>query len=69
MGIERTWEKINDAAIILYVFDAKEDSFETVNKAVSELMENKETRAKCIILIGNKTDQGKETPEGVHGVC
>jgi len=64
MGIERTWEKIHDAAIILYVFDATEDSFEDVNTAITELRENPEAQSKCIILIGNKTDKVKKLPKG-----
>ncbi len=67
LGIERTWEKIHDAAIILYVFDATEDSFEVVNGAIAELKEDQETQSKCIILIGNKTDKVKKLPKGFAG--
>ena len=64
MGIGRTWEKIHDASIILYVFDATEDSFEVVNQAIAELKENPEAQSKCIILIGNKIDKVKKLPKG-----
>ncbi len=39
LGIERTWEKIHEASIILYVFDVTEDSFDDVILAVSEFKE------------------------------
>jgi len=64
MGIERTWEKIHDAAIILYVFDATEDSFPTVNAAIAEMKEIPGISSKCIILVGNKTDKVKKLPKG-----
>jgi tRNA modification GTPase len=64
LGIDRTWEKIYDAAIILYVFDATQESFEEVNEAITELNENQEIKSKCIILIGNKTDKVKKLPKG-----
>lgn len=67
MGIGRTWEKIHEAAIVLYVFDAKEDSFETVNNSIAELKENPEVAEKTIILIGNKTDKVKKLPKGFPG--
>jgi tRNA modification GTPase len=64
MGIERTWEKIHDASIILYVFDATEDSFEVVNEGINELKEIPEISSKCIVLVGNKTDKVKKLPKG-----
>jgi tRNA modification GTPase len=63
MGIERTWEKIHEASIILFVFDATEDSFETVMQEVSEFKEI-EDKSKKLILIGNKADKLKRLPSG-----
>jgi tRNA modification GTPase len=57
MGIERTWEKIHEASIILYVFDVTEDSFEDVMLSVSEFSEIREDKSKKLILIGNKADK------------
>ena len=64
MGIERTWEKIHEAAIILYVFDVTEDSFEDVMQAVSDFHEISEDQSKKLILIGNKADKLKHLPSG-----
>jgi tRNA modification GTPase len=64
IGIERTWEKIHEAAIILYVFDASADSFENVTEAIQELRDNTEASSKFILLVGNKTDKVKKLPKG-----
>ncbi len=64
MGIERTWEKIHQASIILYVFDVTEDSFEDVMLAVSEFKEIAEDKSKKLVLIGNKADKLKRLPSG-----
>lgn len=64
IGIERTWEKIHDASIILYVFDATIDSFTDVMAAVSEFREISENKSKRLILVGNKTDLLEELPHG-----
>jgi len=64
LGIERTWEKIHEASIILYVFDVTEDSFEDVILAVSEFKEIAEDKSKKLVLIGNKVDKLKRLPSG-----
>ncbi|MEI7498797.1 MAG: tRNA uridine-5-carboxymethylaminomethyl(34) synthesis GTPase MnmE [Bacteroidota bacterium] len=64
IGIERTWEKISDAAIILYVFDVTEQSFEDVMEALSEFKEITEDKSRNLILIGNKMDKLKSLPKG-----
>jgi tRNA modification GTPase len=64
MGIERTWEKIGEASIILYVFDAREDSFSDVMASLKEFREFLEDSTKQLILIGNKTDKLKHLPKG-----
>ncbi|MCX6243182.1 MAG: tRNA uridine-5-carboxymethylaminomethyl(34) synthesis GTPase MnmE [Bacteroidetes bacterium] len=64
IGIERTWEKIRLASIILYVFDVTKDSFEEVMKDVSEFRELVENTSKRVILVGNKTDQLDHLPAG-----
>ncbi|MGA3014129.1 MAG: tRNA uridine-5-carboxymethylaminomethyl(34) synthesis GTPase MnmE [Bacteroidales bacterium] len=63
MGIERTWEKIHQASIILYVFDATIDSFEDVMQSVSEFKEIADP-SKKLVLIGNKADKLKRLPSG-----
>lgn len=64
MGIERTWQKVSEASILLFVFDATTDSFEDVKSDLSGFMDLPENREKKIILIGNKTDKLNELPKG-----
>ena len=64
MGIERTWEKINDATVILYVFDVTENSFSDVMEAVAEFKDTIKENNQRLILIGNKTDKLNELPKG-----
>jgi tRNA modification GTPase len=63
MGIERTWEKIRQAAVILYVFDVTDDSFDKVMEDISWFREPGEQSGK-LILIGNKIDKLKKLPSG-----
>jgi len=64
IGIEKTWEKIHEASVILYVFDVREDSFPDVMDALAEFRELVEDKTKHLILIGNKTDKLKVLPKG-----
>lgn len=64
IGIEKTWEKIHEASVILYVFDVNEDSFSDVIKAISDFRELVEDKSKNLILIGNKTDKLEVLPKG-----
>jgi tRNA modification GTPase len=64
IGIERTWEKIHQASVILYVFDVTIHAFEDVLEAISELREQTELSSKRLILVGNKTDMLEELPHG-----
>lgn len=64
IGIERTWEKIHEATIILYVFDVTEQSFQDVILATEEFKELTTDKSKHLILIGNKTDMLQELPKG-----
>jgi tRNA modification GTPase len=64
IGIERTWEKIDQASIILYVFDATRYSFAEVEEAITELKEISPLESKRLILIGNMTDLLEELPHG-----
>lgn len=51
IGVEKTLNKINEAQIILYVFDAQDMSEEQVIKDLNNLPSDKK-----IILVGNKMD-------------
>ena len=64
IGIERTWEKINEANIILYVFDATEQSFSDVMEAMADFKDFTTDNSRSMILIGNKMDKLKTLPKG-----
>lgn len=58
LGIERSYAKIKEADVVLYLFDARNDSPEEVNaqiKTLHELMPSD----KLLIPLGNKTDELK----------
>ncbi|GAB4311736.1 MAG: tRNA uridine-5-carboxymethylaminomethyl(34) synthesis GTPase MnmE [Bacteroidales bacterium] len=66
MGIEKTYEKIRQAEIILYVFDINSTDCEALNEELSEFRNQsgiaEQESEKKLILIANKTDQLSETP-------
>jgi len=69
MGIERTFEKIRQSRIILYLFDVSENSCETVLNDLdafrNEMIEKiglDEWESKTLIIIGNKIDKLVEIP-------
>lgn len=55
IGIEKTFEKINQAKVILYLFDAATVSFEKVSDELKKLENYKE--GKQLVVIVNKMDQ------------
>lgn len=69
MGIERTYEKIDQARIILYVFDINEMKCHEVEETLKafkdhiESLPNAITKDKKFIMIANKTDQLVESPK------
>ncbi len=64
LGIERTYEKIRQAAIVLYVFDVRDAEGREDSRTVG--LEDYKTEGwedgKKIILIGNKSDLLEEAP-------
>jgi tRNA modification GTPase len=64
IGIEKTWQKIDEASIVLYVFDATKESYETVASALQDLQEIAGHPDKHLILVGNKIDKVKKLPKG-----
>lgn len=64
IGIERTYEKINQATVILYLFDISSDTPEEVIENLNDFKEHINNKNKKFILIGNKTDKLIETPHG-----
>lgn len=63
IGIEKTYEKIKHAAVILYVFDISKTNFTEINNIIDELRQNINDNSKKIILIANKTDKLVEIPK------
>ena len=64
IGIEKTWQKIGEASIVLYVFDATKESYEDVVSALKELKDIADHPDKHLILVGNKIDKVKKLPRG-----
>ncbi len=64
MGIERTREKLRDAAVIIYVFDASTESWQDVSAAIEELQQSEGLTGKKFLLAGNKADLLTELPRG-----
>ena len=62
IGIERTYEKIKQAAIILYVFDASTTTREEISETIAEFRETLEDKEKRLVLIANKIDMLEEIP-------
>ena len=62
IGIERTLQKLEQAAIVLYVFDLNEITIEELNETLSDLSQQFNLEEKKVILIGNKSDELVEIP-------
>ena len=56
IGIEKTFEKINQAKVVLYLFDGATAGFEKVLADLKKLEEH--IKGKQLIVIANKMDQG-----------
>jgi tRNA modification GTPase len=64
IGIERTYEKIKQARIILFVFDVSIGNEEDVKEILHEHSHLLQDVSKKVILIGNKIDELVEIPQG-----
>ena len=69
MGIERTYQKINQAAIILFVFDVNETTVEEIGETLADFKNHIDTHReadpwheKKFVLVANKTDLMQESP-------
>jgi tRNA modification GTPase len=60
IGIKKTYQKIEQAEIILYVFDICNTNLQKLKKEINEI---KEKTTKRIIIIGNKIDKLVELPK------
>ena len=62
IGIERTYDKIEQATLILYVCDISQMDETTVNEMLKEFKSYIEDESKHFILVGNKIDELEEIP-------
>lgn len=62
LGMERTWEKIEQARIILYVIDVSQSHTKELQDALNQFKKHIEQPNKKFILVANKTDMLGETP-------
>lgn len=69
IGIGRTYEKIKQASIILYVFDINEVTCDEIESSITEfknyIKESIGDESKKFILVANKTDQLIQAPRGM----
>jgi tRNA modification GTPase len=56
MGVERSFEKIRTADIVLYLFDSSTESVEDLKNRIADFQKQKIK----FLLVANKTDQGDE---------
>ena len=66
IGIEKTFEKINQAKVVLYLFDGATAGFEKVSADLKKLEEH--IKGKQLIVIANKMDQG-DAPQIKANFC
>lgn len=59
-GVERTFEKINQSAIILYLYDAAETFGEELNNIIAELNVITQKNNSHLLLVANKSDKGNK---------
>ncbi len=62
MGIERTYEKIRQAAVVLYLFDASTTAMQEVKLELQEFRDNVDLSGKRFIILGNKIDMLTQSP-------
>lgn len=63
IGIERTFQAIDQAAIIFYMVDASRSDFASVKAEVEEFKASTDLTDKQLLIIANKIDELKTLPE------
>jgi len=63
IGIERTFQAIDQAAIIFYMVDASRSNFASVKAEVEEFKASTDLTDKQLLIIANKIDELKTLPE------
>lgn len=64
MGIEKTYEKINQASIILYMFDITDTTIDEIIITADKFVMHLNDPLKKIIIVANMIDRLIETPKG-----
>jgi tRNA modification GTPase len=64
-GIEKTYEKIGNASVVIYMFDISEAPVEEMKKAISEFNEKHIGENKKLIVVANKMDLLVDSPKGL----
>jgi tRNA modification GTPase len=62
MGIERTYQKIDQSQIVLYVIDISKTSVDDIKADLVDFAEHIQNPSKKFIIIGNKIDMLQKTP-------
>lgn len=65
IGISRTYEKIKEASVILYLFDISTITVDEIDELKIEFRDHIDDPEKHFLLIGNKTDLMLETPQHI----
>jgi tRNA modification GTPase len=65
IGISRTYEKIKEASVILYLFDISTITVEEIEELRIEFRDHIDDPGKHFLLIGNKTDLMLEVPQHI----
>ena len=63
IGIERTFQAIDQAAIIFYMVDASRSDFSNVKAEVEDFKANTDLTDKQLLIIANKIDELESLPE------
>ena len=62
IGMKKTMEKVQQAAIVLYLFDVSATSLEEIRETIEDFRKNIDDKDKKLILIANKIDLMQEMP-------
>lgn len=62
LGIGRAYEKMNQAYIVLYVFDITDTNEDEIDEAIADIRNQMHLKDKEIIPVANKTDMLLESP-------
>ena len=68
IGIERTYEKINQATIILYVCDISSITSETVENVLEEFKQFIQDESKHFVFVANKIDELAKLPSHIKEI-